>query len=635
MKSFGRTKQNENCFSRGSSIESDPCHSKSAVEENFVAEMIEYEYPNNHHQRSSSHLDIRSTLVEENGRSVTLRGSKNRQIHRPQGRTFLVSNETYNGEIRHEKYDRDPMEIPFLHYVPSEDSRENNSILTQDPISSEDNSVESLIFDTNIISLPNDLLEDNDIAKLRMRRCYFLILALLLMISLSIGVSLFMTRKSTPSSTFDPVPTRTSCSINHILHSCLQNWSYQVEIPTCASDRYQKLRTTFRNELDLKFYPKGSCSAYNLAFLSVATSETDSSTYYNSTVLQRFGLSLLYFATRGREWNNQKDWISDASYCQWGSSHVVCSSEGFVKSLILVANNLQGTLPSNLLTFLPRLKYLNVEGNSLRGTIPSDLSVLSNLVMDNNALSGNLPMSIVESTNMQILSISQNRAIVINRYNPFFNGSQWRYLSLGRIINAPSGAVPSEISKLTNLRHLDMSFSSMTGTLPSELGLLKKLTSLDISGNNLEGTIPSEIGNLNQLHSLTLYMNQLSGTIPSEIGTLIRMNHIYLDSNSLQGVIPREVCLLVNLVELSLSYNKLTGQLPYDIGKLTNLKVLKFVPNNFNGVIPMDLCILKTKGNLITLGISNSVSCVKNLSGLLCPDSIPNCCNNVHINCTT
>jgi hypothetical protein len=334
----------------------------------------------------------------------------------------------------------------------------------------------------------------------------------------------------------------------------------------------------------------------------------------------------LYFATKGRLWNNRRDWLSDISYCQWGSTHVVCSTEGFVINIKLAGNNLQGSLPSNLLTFLPQLEYLNAEANTLTGLIPADLSRLSVLVLDKNALSGAIPKSIVESETLKVLSISENNKVIMDRRNPFFNSSQWIYLSLGKVANIPSGSIPSEIFRLTNLEHLDFSSSSLTGTLPSELGLLQNLTYLDVSDSNLQGTIPTELGNMIQLKSLTLYLNKVSGTIPSEIGKLKQMSYIYLDTNDLYGVIPSEICLLVNLVELGFSNNRLSGQFPECIGKLTNLEAFDFVSNNFNGTVPESLCELKENGKLVTLGSSNNIYCDDNLGGLVCPNSNPKCC---------
>jgi Leucine-rich repeat (LRR) protein len=533
-----------------------------------------------------------------------------------------------------EDHDRTYLDIPSIAHEPSEESRENDSILTINPPPSEGQASEQFIVDSNIDSLQRDpwpdieILEELFNAKLRVQRCFVWSVASSIVLGIVIGLSITMTSQLTQATA-----STDSCSIDHVLKGCYQSIGYQIEIPSCLVVRYQSLRQTFLEELNFNMSNANSCSSENLALLSVANSANDIT--YNTTIRQRYGLSLLYFATNGRLWNNQRDWLSDISYCQWDMTHVVCSSKGFVTKISLSGNNLQGSLPSNLLTFVPRLSYLDAEANSLTGLIPSDLSSLSVLKLDNNALSGAIPKSIVESDTMKVLSLSHNKGVTLDRRYAFFNGGQWRNLSLGRVEHFPSRSIPSEISRLKNLRYLDMSFSSMTGTLPSELGLLQNLTSLDISGNAILGTIPTELGNMIRLNSLILYMNDVSGTIPSEVGRLKQMKHISLDTNFLFGVIPSEICLLENLVDLSLSNNKLTGQLPEGVTNLTNLVVFKFAPNNFEWFIPSDLCELKENGNLVSLGYSNSITCVDNLGDTLCPDLLLECCNKTFLYCTT
>jgi hypothetical protein len=507
--------------------------------------------------------------------SMTLPDSQFHHFSHPLRKLLSIGGQTlpsHDAPLTRERGECDSLEVPFFNHTPSEESRENDSILTLNPPSSEGQDGESLIIDTTIANVQSDdcpnmqALDEMVIATLRVRRCYIWTLLILLILGILITLSIVLISHLTRSTS--DVSNDVSCSINDILKGCHENMEYQVKIPSCLIIQYQALRQEFRNKLDLNLPIENSCSAENLALLSVAKSTTDITV--NTTIIQRYGLALLYFSTIGTLWNDQHDWLSDASHCQWASSQIGCSSGGTVIQISLGSNNLQGYLPSNLLTFLPELKYFNAEANSLIGSIPSDLSRLSVLMLDNNALYGAIPRSIVESDTIEILSISKNNALVINRDYPFFNGSQWRYLSLGRVANIPTGSIPSEISKLSNLRHLDFSFSLMTGTLPTELGLLQTLTSLDVSGNSLKGTIPTELGNMMELNSLTLYMNMLSGTIPSEIGKLKQVSYIFLDNNSLCGVIPSEICLLVNLVLLSLSNNNITGDFPRDIWRIDN-----------------------------------------------------------------
>ena len=56
--------------------------------------------------------------------------------------------------------------------------------------------------------------------------------------------------------------------------------------------------------------------------------------------------------------------------------------------------------------------------------------------------------------------------------------------------NDLSGVIPTEIGRLTVLRHLNLTNCKLHGPLPPELGQLWKLFSVTLSENNLRGGIP-------------------------------------------------------------------------------------------------------------------------------------------------
>jgi hypothetical protein len=638
--SLEATIENENCFQMNSTKSKSMTYLEELNQFNYIPRHFEPDkfhsresrflegYKNQSHRTFSTQVNL-SNSMDNNGQFMGLAGS---QVCNFSQRTMKAHPGAYVDfvETQQEDFDRTDLDSSSIDYAPSEDSRGNDSVLTLNAPSSVGQDAESCIMDTNITSLQSDawpdieILEEKFTARLKRRRYLIWTFLLLIMLGIVIGLSIAMTKSFIQSRAV--MSTKALCSIETILQSCHENMDYPVKIPPCLTNRYQALQEALRKKFHFEIPNYTLCAPENLALLSVST-VVDESKAYNTTILQRYGLTLLYFATKGRLWKNHKDWLSkNVPYCQWGSSHIVCSSKGFVRDIVLTANNLQGNLPSNLMAYLPRLKSFIADMNSLTGSIPSDLSQLSYLSLGNNLLSGTIPMSIIESETMMVLSISQNNAIVIDRNQTFFNGSQWKTLSLGKVINLASGSMPSEISKLTNLQHLDWSASKLTGTLPSELALLKHLVTLDLSINNLNGTLPTELGNLKNLTSLSLSMNELTATIPSEIGNLKQIKYIYLDTNALNGVIPSEICGLVNLVELTLSSNDLSGRIPDDIGNLTNLETFEFVYNNLDGEIPEVLCVMKQKGKLTTLGSNSLKGCVKRLDSLVCPASMPKCC---------
>lgn len=209
--------------------------------------------------------------------------------------------------------------------------------------------------------------------------------------------------------------------------------------------------------------------------------------------------------------------------------------------------------------------------------------------------------------------------------------SQVRFLTL--VNNNMVGSIPEEISKLVNLRSLEIRNNpmmpspipsqiglmsklsnlslegiSLTGTIPTHLMQLQFLTSLELSQNDLTGTIPTRIQTLFNLKFLDLSSNALVGGLPSELATLRLIQSVELHENSLSGTIPIEwgaqflsatldfVPSLENLQKLRLDGNQLTGNLPIQIGELQNLREFHLHDNLFTGVLPtqlMDLPVLQ------------------------------------------
>src|SRR6185503_15559944 len=77
--------------------------------------------------------------------------------------------------------------------------------------------------------------------------------------------------------------------------------------------------------------------------------------------------------------------------------------------------------------------------------------------------------------------------------------------------NNLSGSIPRSIADLTNLEWLHMPYDSLTGTIPAEIGTMQKLKILQLAQNALSGPLPSSLGNLPNLEQLEIQINKLSG----------------------------------------------------------------------------------------------------------------------------
>ncbi len=90
----------------------------------------------------------------------------------------------------------------------------------------------------------------------------------------------------------------------------------------------------------------------------------------------------------------------------------------------------------------------------------------------------------------------------------------------------------------------------------------KSVVILDVSGNNLTGALPSEIGKMSNLEELYAQDNDFTG-IPAEIGQLSKLRVISFANNNITGL-PLELGNLSNLETLDLRGNPDVST--YDIG---------------------------------------------------------------------
>jgi Leucine-rich repeat (LRR) protein len=86
-------------------------------------------------------------------------------------------------------------------------------------------------------------------------------------------------------------------------------------------------------------------------------------------------LVALYNSTNGNNWVNNTNWLSDKPVDEW---YGVETSNGFVHSLNLDNNNLDGTILSDI-RYLSNLFVLSLNNNHLSGYIPKEIGYLNNL----------------------------------------------------------------------------------------------------------------------------------------------------------------------------------------------------------------------------------------------------------------
>ncbi len=119
--------------------------------------------------------------------------------------------------------------------------------------------------------------------------------------------------------------------------------------------------------------------------------------------IEREALIDFYKATCGDNWINNTNWCSDRPVGEWYG--VRCDNDGFVIQLILVENLLSGSIPATIGN-LTNLKELNISANQLRGRIPSELSKIMDadrLSLEDNSLSGRIPAEVAAHPRWKVL----------------------------------------------------------------------------------------------------------------------------------------------------------------------------------------------------------------------------------------
>ena len=109
------------------------------------------------------------------------------------------------------------------------------------------------------------------------------------------------------------------------------------------------------------------------------------------STLDRAVLVALYHSTRGANWRNNRNWLSDRPIGEWYG--VTTDSNGRVTNLYLYLNGLTGEIPPEL-GGLSNLRALLLSENQLTGEIPPELGGLSNLRwlgLSGNQLTGCIP----------------------------------------------------------------------------------------------------------------------------------------------------------------------------------------------------------------------------------------------------
>ncbi|XP_070314028.1 p53-induced death domain-containing protein 1 isoform X4 [Odocoileus virginianus] len=186
------------------------------------------------------------------------------------------------------------------------------------------------------------------------------------------------------------------------------------------------------------------------------------------------------------------------------------------------------------------------------------------LEVDFLQLSGHEDPQLLEATLARLpWSLPHLRSLVLK-------GGQRRD-ALGACLRGSLTTLPTSLSGLAHLAHLDLSFNSLE-TLPACVPQMCGLDALLLSRNCLS-ELPAALGALPSLTFLAVTHNRLR-TLPPALGALSSLQRLDLSGNLLEAL-PAEIGGLGSLAELNLASNRLQS-----------------LPGSFAGLRALRLCIL-------------------------------------------
>ncbi|XP_004506661.1 receptor-like protein 54 [Cicer arietinum] len=254
--------------------------------------------------------------------------------------------------------------------------------------------------------------------------------------------------------------------------------------------------------------------------------------------------------------------------------------------LDLSHNQIQGTVP-NWIWKLQNLQSLNISHNmltDLEGPLQNLTSNLVALDLHNNQLKGAIPFFLKYVT---YLDYSMNRfgSFIPQDIGNYMYSLTFLFLSN----NSLDGNIPDSICNALNLQVLDLSINNISGTIPSCLmTMTETLVVLNLRTNNLKGPIPDAFPPLCALRTLDLQNNNLVGEIPKSLVNCLTLEVLDLANNNINDTFP---CLLKNISTLRvlvLRQNKFYGSLgcPKTNGFWQKLQIVDIAFNNFRGKLP-------------------------------------------------
>ncbi|KAM5557506.1 hypothetical protein ABKV19_024734 [Rosa sericea] len=287
-----------------------------------------------------------------------------------------------------------------------------------------------------------------------------------------------------------------------------------------------------------------------------------------------------------------------------------------------IANaTMSGSLPKSFRQ-LSQLRTLSLSLNRLSGTFPdvTGLSLLSTIDLSDNQLNGSLHDSLGQLSSLTYLDLSRNSLNVVLTEAHFLNLSKLQSLDVS-YNPACSFHVSSSWNPPFQLHDLKMASCKVGPAFPKWIHTQRELSTLDLSNAGISDSIPDNFWDLHcSLSLLNFSANQIHGKFPnlsSRNCSIYFIDYIDLSSNQLSGALPP---FHPNGQVLLLSKNKFSGDLSSICSnQASSLEILELSHNRLSGELPncwvqfQGLNVLNLANNSFSGKIPSSFGSLKSL----------------------
>ncbi|XP_024042893.1 receptor-like protein EIX2 [Citrus clementina] len=328
--------------------------------------------------------------------------------------------------------------------------------------------------------------------------------------------------------------------------------------------------------------------------------------------------------------------------CKWRGVH--CSTTtGHVKVLNLRTSDeenaqrkvLKGEISPALLE-LHDIRHLDLSNNHFSASpVPEFIGSLSKLRYLNLSCSIplELPRKFRNHSGLEYLNLENSSLFSVGSLEWLSRLSSLRHLDLSYINLTKSSDWFQVVAKLHSLKSLVLRSCALPPVNPSfiwHFNLSTSIETLDLSDNNLpSSSVYPWLFNLSRnILYLNLGSNSLRGSIPEAFQHMVSLKSLDLSDSELEGGIPKLFGKMCSLKKLGLSYNKLSGQFSQVIQNLScgcvenSLEGLYLQYNDFTGPVPLlrgfsSLKALKLPVNRLNGTIDKSLSQLSKLESLV------------------